>query len=282
MPANIASDTAGMWILVRVLALLVLVAAGLLVAGRGELLLDVVDALLAAVGVDEATPRSEIVLAWPVVAGGVGVGVAVASVRPGYRLVGQVVTLLHEFGHTVVAAALGARPSGIVLRHDASGHATARWVGRPTPARRLALAAVAFAGVPATAATAAVGAQLLLLVDPEAVLWSFAAVGLTVAVLARSPWSLLIAVGLAGLAWGALHDAVAPWTVVVVVAMLVALAVTATRRDLRALRTPIQGGDDARVVGRQLRLPARVVQLVQIAFAGVLSTWTVWLLATAA
>lgn len=270
-----------MWILVRVFALLVLVATGLLVAGRGELLLDVLDGLLGAIGVDGIDARNEAVLAWPAMAGGVGVGVAVAAIRPGYRVVGQVVTLLHELGHTVVAAALGARPSGIVLRHDASGHATARWIGRSTPGRRLALAAVAFAGVPATAATAAAGAQLLLLVGPEAVLWGFAVVGLTVAVLARSPWSLLIAAGLAGLAWGALHEAVAPWTASIVVAMLVALAGTATRRDLRAIRTPIQEGDDARVVGRQLRLPARVVQLVQIAFAGALSIWLFWLLATA-
>jgi hypothetical protein len=271
-----------MWILVRVLALLVLVATGLLLAGRGDLLLDVVDVGVGLVVADELATRSDGALAWPALLTGVSVGLAVSLLGPAARVVGQVVTLLHELGHTLVAAALGARPSGIVLRHDASGHATARWVGRPTPGRRLALAAVAFAGVPAAAVTAAAGARLLLLVGPGAVLWSFAAVGLTVAVLARSPWSLLISAGLAGSAFAALHDAVAPWTASIVVAMLVAIVVTTTRQGLRTIRAPLQDGDDARVVGRRLLLPARVVQLVQVASACTLSVWTVWLLVTSA
>jgi hypothetical protein len=262
-------DTDGMWMLLRLAAIVILLVMGALIAGQGERLF----------GIGLVRPRSGEDPASAVVLGGVSLGAVVALVRPLDRVVGQLVTLLHELGHTIVAAALGARPAGIVLRHDASGHARARWVRRTTPARRFALATVAFAGVPAAAALSAAGAQLLLIAGPNAVLWSLAVAGAVVAVLARSPWSLLVAGGLGALAVAALRDAAEPWAAGVVVGLLTATAIKTTYDNARAVGHPIRAGDDARAVGERLLLPARVVQLVQILVAGALSGWTLWLLA---
>jgi hypothetical protein len=258
-----------MWMLLRLTAMTVLLFTGALIAGQGERL----------IGLGLAGPRPGEDLAAAVVLGGVSLGAVVALVRPLDRVVGQLVTLLHELGHTIVAAALGARPAGIVLRHDASGHATARWVGHASPVRRFALATVAFAGVPAAAALSAAGAQLLLLAGPNAVLWSLAAAGAVVAALGRSPWSLLVAGGLGALAVAALRDPAEPWAAGMVVGLLTATAIKSAYDNARAVGRPIRAGDDARAVGERLLLPARLVQLVQIVLAGALSGWTLWLLA---
>lgn len=270
-----------MWMLIRLLAVTVLVVTGLLLAGQGGWLLDALDAVLRAFGsgpVDRSTAA-----AGPVATvAGLAVGAIAGLTRPLDRVAGQVVTLLHELGHTVVAAALGARPAGIVLRHDASGHASATWVGRATPGRRIALAIVAFAGVPAATVATAAGAQMAALAGHDTVLWSLAVAGVVVAVLARSAWSLLIAGALAGLAVLALGEAVAPFGAGVVVAVLTAIAVTASRNDLRAVRATIRPGDDARAVTGHLHVPARLVRLVrlvQTTIAVGLGAWTSWLLA---
>jgi hypothetical protein len=268
-----------MWVLLRLSALIVLAVVTALVAGRG-------DALVTASG-----RAAEALGAGPVAAGGgsdlgraatvavLATGSVAAVVRPPARAIRQIVTLVHELGHTVVAAALGARPSGIVLRHDASGHATARWVGAGSLGRRFALATVAFAGVPAATVATAAGAELLSAAGSRPVLWSLAAVGLTVAALARSPWSLAVAVALAGLASAALRDVAEPWADGAVIGLLTAVAVRAVLDDLRALRSPIRDGDDARAVGRQVWLPAKVVQLTQVVVSVAAGSWTVWVLA---
>lgn len=274
-----------MWSLVRLLALTVLVVTGLLVAGRGDLVVDgarwIGEVLSGLAGADAPSGPQPPELVRSTVLVGLGVGAAVALLPPGRGALRQLVTLLHELGHTVVAAALGARPAGIVLRHDASGHATARWVGRPTPARRLALAAVAFAGVPTAPVAALAGARLLLLAGPEAVLWCVAVAGVVVAVLARSAWSLLVAALVATLAVAGLRDAAAPFATVAVVALVTATAVAALHVGGSALRSPLRDGDDARVVAGYLLLPGRLVRLVQHAVAATASLATFWLLLTA-
>lgn len=271
-----------MWPLVRLLALIVLVLTVLLAVGRGDVLVDVtrwVGDVLGESGAGNGprptgpSPLGSSRLAF------VG-GVAVAVLPPGRGALRQLVTLLHELGHTVAAAALGARPNGIVLRHDASGHATARWVGRPTPARRLALAVVAFVGVPAAPVAAVAGAQLFLLAGPEAVLWAVATAGIAVAVLARSAWSLLVAALVAALALVGLRDAAAPFATAAVITLLTAMAVASLRVSGSALRSPLRDGDDARVVASHLLLPGRFVRVVQHVIATAASLGTFWLLLT--
>lgn len=266
-----------MWPLIRAAALLVLAVTAVLLTGNGMWLLDVVDRAAGAGGAGPV-PRGGGDLGWPTVGVGTVAGTVAAAVRPFRQLVGQVVTLLHELGHTLVAAALGARPAGIVLRHDASGHATARWRGRPGWGRRASLALTAFAGLPAPALGAAAGAGLLAVAGPRAVLWSLVVAGTVVAVLARSLWTLLVPVGLAGLAIAALSDPAAPWAAGVAVALLAAVAVRSAAEAVGRLRLPIATGDDARAVHRQLRLPPRLVQIGQVVATGAAGAWTVWLL----
>lgn len=270
-----------MWGVVRVLAVAVLVAAVVLLAGWGGWLVGVVDATGGLVGAGFDAPRAA--LAVPEAAAGAGLvaGAIAALARPVDRVVGQVVTLVHELGHTVTAAALGARPSGIVLRHDASGHATARWVGGAGRLRRLALAAVAFAGLPAAAVASAAGARLLLLAGPTAVLGAVAGAGAVVAVLARSWWSLLLAVAVAALAVVAVADLAQPTAIAVVIAGLVATATKTAVDGVRALLRPLAPGDDARAVAGCVWLPARLVQLAQVAVSAALAVWTAWLVVAA-
>ncbi|QBI18406.1 hypothetical protein ER308_01680 [Egibacter rhizosphaerae] len=267
-----------MWLVVRVVALAVVIAGALVLAGEGDRLLALVDRAVGLFGTGPVMPHDGGELPWPMRVGGLALGLAAAFAHPVGRAVRQLVTLLHELGHTLVAAALGARPAGIVLRHDASGHARARWVGRAGLMRRLALAAVAFAGLPAAATVSAIGARLFDLVGPDAVLWLFAIAGLVVTLLARSPWSLLVAVGTGGLAVAAMTEAAEAWAAGIVVAVLAAIAVRTTHDNWRALGHPLQRGDDARAVAGHLRLPARMVQLVQFVLGAGLSVWAVWLL----
>lgn len=263
------------WLLVRCVAVVTLVTVVLLAAGSGGRVLDVLDPLLpdgwALPSPDASSTRTEVVVATVV-------GSVVAVVRPASAVVRQLVTLLHELGHTVVAAALGARPRGVVLRHDASGHATARWIGRPGWRRRVALAIVAVTGLPAPAVAAAAAAALLGLVGPEVVLWCLAGAGVTVAVLARSAWSLLVPGLVAAGALVAVRDEAEPWAASLVVVVVVATVVRASLDAVRALRRPLAAGDDARVVGRNLKLPARAVQTVKVLAVVGVSAWTVRLL----
>jgi hypothetical protein len=270
-----------MWVLIRLAALAGLAAVGVLVFGRGDWLIGAVDRL-ATLGGLGPLPRDGEALTAPVVATGLLVGAAAAVLGPTRRVVAQLNTLLHELGHVLMAAALGARPAGIVLRHDASGHATARWTGRPGPVRRVSLALTAAAGLPAPAVAAAAGAELLTAAGPRPVLWSLVVAGTVVALLARSLWSVLVAAGLAALAVAGLSAAAEPWTAGAVAALVTAVGLASALDALRRLRWPIPQGDDARAVHRHLHLPPKLVQLLQVATTVAAGVWAGWvLLATA-
>jgi|GEM_PF-6247688 len=264
-----------MWIVVRVASIAVLAAVALLLLGHGDGVIAGADRVLglldlgAGAGTGGAPSQGAVLV-------GALAGALAALVPPLERAVGQVVTLLHELGHTLVAAALGARPAGIVLRHDASGHATARWRGDRGPLRRVALATVAFVGLPAPAVAAAGGSELLVLAGPEPVLWSAALAGAVVALLARSPWSLLVAVALAGLALLALGEAARPWTGGAAVGLLVAVALGSALDALPRALGRIREGDDARVVAQLLLIPARLVRLLQVVIVLAASGWVLW------
>lgn len=275
------TDTGRMWILVRAVALLVLALVGGLLAGHGGWLLDAADRATDGVG-PRWLPRDGVDLTWQVAATGLVTGTAATAWRRSRRVLGHLATLLHELAHTLVAAAWGARPAGIVLRHDASGHATARWTDGSGLRRRLGLAATAFAGLPGPAVAAATGAQLLLLAGPRAVLWSLAAAGVLVALLARSVWSLLAPVVLSGLAVAGLTDQGEPWTEGAVVAVLAAVALTSATDAMQQLRLRAPVGEDARAVRDQLRLPSGLVQTTQVVITAAAAGWTVWLLLTGA
>lgn len=277
---GVATHAAGMWLMVRLAALVVLLGVGLLVVGAGPRLVDLVTDATTAVGRDVTPPRASGLDLWSL-ASGAALGTLAALAAPARRLIRQVDTLLHELGHTLVAAAVGARPSGIVVRHDASGHATARWTHRGSPLRRLQLALVAFVGLWAPAAAAAAALALLVVAGPEPVLVGAAAAGLLVGVLARSGWSLLVALAFAGAAVGALQDAVAPYATGVVVTIGVAVSIRTVLDAGTALGRPLQAGDDARVAARHVHLPARFVQALQVAVSAALVGRTGWVLTVA-
>jgi hypothetical protein len=270
-----------MWALIRLAALAGLGAVAVLLIGRGEWLLDTVDHLVG-LGALGPVPREGDALTAPVVTAGLLGGSLLAVLGPTRRLVAQLTTLLHELGHVLVAAALGARPAGIVLRHDASGHATARWTGHPGPVRRLSLALTAFVGLPAPVVAAAAGAELLTTAGPRPVLWSLVAAGVVAAVLARSLWSILVAAGLAALAFAGLSDAAEPWVAGLVVAVVAAVGLAAAIDALRRLAWPIPLGDDARAVHRHLRLPPKLVQALQVVAVVLAALWAGRLLLAAA
>lgn len=272
-----ATDHPGVWLLIRLVALVVVLGVGLLVVGGEPWLRDIVTAAATTLGRDVSLPAAA-ALDLPALVGGVAIGTAAAVLAPARRAIRQVDTLLHELGHTLVAAAVGARPSGIVLRHDASGHATARWTRSASLPRRLQLALVAFVGLWAPAAAAAAAITLLTMAGPEPVLVSAAAAGLLVGVLARSGWSLLVALVFVGAAVGALQDVVAPYTTGVVVTVAVAVSLRSLLDAAAALRRPLQAGDDARVTGRHLHLPGRLVQALQVGVTAALVVRGGWVL----
>lgn len=264
-----------MWTLIRIAGLALLVVVAVLLSGHGDWLLDALGRAARPTGLGPL-PGDAAALTPGMVTAGLLAGLLAAMVRPVDRVMGQLVTLLHELGHTVVAASLGARPAGIVLRHDASGHATARWLVQPGPARRLSLAATAFVGLPAPAVAAAAGVGLLLTAGPRAVLWSLAAAGALVALLARSLWSLVVALVFMGAAVAGLSQAAEPWVASAVVALLAGVAIRSATHAANRLRRPIPAGDDARAVHRHLRLPPRLVQVAQVAATVAAAAWAGW------
>lgn len=269
-----------MWPLIRAAALLALTLLVVLLIGRGAWLLTT---LAEVTGPDMTLLPQGGGPPPPVVVGGLAVGATGTALRPLRRIVDQAVTLLHELGHTLVAAALGARPAGIVLRHDASGHATARWRHRSAPRRRLSLALTALVGLPAPAVAAAASTRLLTLAGPRPGLWAVAIAGAVVAVLARSAWALLVAVVLAGAAAAALTEAAEAVAAGGLIALVTAVALTSAVGAAGRLGRPIASGDDARAVHRELRVPPRLVLAAQAAITVVAAAWALWpLLATAA
>ena len=263
-----------MWTLIRAVALAVAVLVLLLAAGQGEWLVVVADRAGRVLGRDPilvgSSPAARAVLA------GGALGMLVGLGAP--RVVAQLATVLHELGHTVTSAALGARPSGIVLRHDASGHATARWTARPGGVRRLSLAVTAFVGLPAPAVAAAAGAEVLLLAGHRPVLIAATVAAGVVALLARSAWSLLVALVLGALGVAGLTEAGAPWAAGATVAVLVALAVHVAVDGVRRLGRPIAPGDDAAVVRGRVGVPAGLARLLQVVVVVAASGRVAWVL----
>jgi hypothetical protein len=272
-------DTAGMWTLIRLFALALLAVLALLVAGAGEAVYAGAADLAGRLGLD-LPAREPAGLEAGVVIGGLLVGLVLSAPR-GRGIGGatsHAVTLLHELGHVLIAAACGARPAGIVLSHDASGHATSRWTQRRGPLARAQRAATAFFGYPAPATFSAAGAAMLVGFGPRAVLWSLAGAAALVAVLARSGWTFLVAGALGAVAVVSLSERAAPYAVGVAVAVLVAVAVHNAILEVRRSFRPMSGGHDAFAVRREIAIPARLTMTVQSLWTVAAAGWTLWLI----
>jgi len=275
-------DTATMWFLVRLAALAVLVAVGVLVAGVAEVVLAGIDRSFSPLGARLPVVAPADLTPLVVVVGGL-VGVVLGGPWAGRagRALAHTETLLHELGHVLVAAACGARPTGVVLAHDASGHATARWRERRGPLPRLQRAAVAWFGYPAPPTFAAAGTALLVVAGPRAVLWTILGAAALVAVLARSAWTVVVTVGLGLVALVSLTDRAAPFAAGVAVALLAAIVVHHVVTTWRRVVRRLPDGHDAYTVREQLGVPARLVHLLQTAWSLAAAAWTVVLLTRA-
>ena len=273
-------DTATMWFLVRLAALTVLVTVGVLVAGVAEVVLAGIDRAVSPVGL-RLPAMAPATLTPVVVVGGGLVGVVLGGPWAGRagKALAHTETFLHELGHVLVAAACGARPTGVVLDHDASGHATASWRQRRGPLPRLQRAAVAWFGYPAPPTFAAAGAALLVVAGPRPVLWAVLGAAALVTVLARSAWTLVVTTGLGLVALASLSDRAAPQAAGVAVALLTAIVMHHTVTTWRRVVRRLPDGHDAFTVREQLGVPARLVQVLQAVWSLVAATWTVVLLA---
>ncbi|WP_413451816.1 M50 family metallopeptidase [Georgenia phoenicis] len=198
----------------------------------------------------------------PLVWAALAAGVLVVAVRPLWRLLRVVVTVVHELGHAVVGVLVGRSFTGLVLRPDMSGHAVT--VG---PARGPGLVATTWAGYPAPAI---VGLGLVLAGTTG---WA-GPVTLAVAVLlglgllrSRSVYTvavLLAGAAAAGWLWWAAAERVQG---LVLLTAGVVLLLGSWRHLGAVVRTPDRASDPA-VLARLTRLPA---PLWTLSFAVVLA-----------
>ena len=267
-----------MWALVRAVATATLAAIVVLVFDLADDVYRLLAGASSVAGRDLPAPTgADLDPVVTAVAAVVGMAAGSPAGRLG-RAVSHAVTFLHEFGHVLVAAACGARPSGIVLRHDTSGHATSRWRAGSGPVRRLQKAAVATFGYPAAPTFTAAAAALLLFAGPRPVLWACAAAAVLVAVLARSWWTAVVAAAFGAVAAAGLSAAAVPYAAGVAVALLVAIVVNALTVEVRRYVRPLAAGDDALAVRAQIGVPAKAVQTIQVAWSVAAGGWTGWLL----
>jgi hypothetical protein len=178
--------------------------------------------------------------------------IAVAAVlvwsQAGWRIAGHAVTLVHELGHALAAAATGADLKGITLHVDGSGLTRTRGStfhrfatllsGYPAPALAgVVAAALVGAGRPATAVTAA------------------AVVALTAAALVRNLFGLLVVAVTAVAAGAALWWLPGDLTAVAVTLAAFVLVFGSLRSATVLVRFG-QPADDAAALGRLTRVPA--------------------------
>ncbi|PYF99062.1 Peptidase M50B-like [Georgenia satyanarayanai] len=193
-------------------------------------------------------------------------GLLVVGVRPLWRVLRVVVTVVHELGHAVVGVLVGRSFTGLVLRPDMSGHAVT--VGRSRGPGRVA---TTWAGYPAPAI---VGLALVLAGTSG---WSGAATFVVALLLllallrSRSVYTGLVmvaALGLAAWLWWAADERVRGLALLTVG---VVLLLGAWRHLGAVLRAPDRGSDPA-VLARLTRVPAA---LWVLSFAAVLavSSW---------
>ncbi len=91
-------------------------------------------------------------------------------------------------------------------------------------------------------------------------MWALAGAGAVVAVLARTPWTALMAAATTAFAVVSLSDRAAPYVAGVTAALLVAAGPSATANAFAlATARPLSARHDAMTVRDQMRLPARFV-----------------------
>lgn len=191
------------------------------------------------------------------------------AVSPLWRVVGVVVTLVHELGHALVARLAGRRFHGFVLRADMSGHAITS--GRP---RGLGLILTTAAGYPAPAITGALLARAAIHGWSAPVLTGIG-IGLLVFALVRvrslyTAATVITTIAATAALWWWRDDARQAIVLIAAGVLLIAGA----WRHLGALRSPREKGSDPDVLARLTRIPA-AVWIAGFALAAGWATWDV-------
>lgn len=198
------------------------------------------------------------------IAGAAAAGLVLAHPKVAWPALRRLLTLFHEAGHVAIATVYGARPHGLVVNGDGSGHAAFAWPRRRTPLRRFAHASVAFAGEVSAPLFVLASVHLLLTVGPLPVWGLLAAVGAAALLLSRS----LLAFTLAGLVVAAAATALSPqlasWSFSAAVVLLAALTATSAIDLFQKLSGgTFDAGSDQRVVAAKVFVPARIVMVAQ-------------------
>lgn len=179
---------------------------------------------------------------------GLAAGALLSLVGLTWRTVAShLVTVVHEFGHVVMAVVVGGRPSAVRLHRDSSGLTS--WGGR-RPLGRVRRTAVVSAGIPAPALAGLMCVVAVVDDRSRLALAGLAAIVAVVAVLVRNPWGFVVVAGLvAGLvvSWQA-SDLIAAVVLAVVGGLLAVGAVRAGWAELRTRRSR-PGGDAAQLAG---------------------------------
>ncbi|GAB76995.1 Peptidase M50B-like [Austwickia chelonae] len=171
----------------------------------------------------------------------------------GYHVVRHLVTLVHEAGHAIVAAAVGRQLTGIRLHSDSSGVTVSR--GRP---RGPGMIATVLAGYPAPALVGLAGAFVLRTGYAVALLWGLVVTCALMLLLIRNLYGLwtiaVTGVSVAALSWSAPPHVVSGAAYAVVWVLLLAAprsVVESQRERSRGVRS-----GDADQLARLTHLPA--------------------------
>ncbi|MDT0167306.1 M50 family metallopeptidase [Actinotalea sp. AC32] len=211
--------------------------------------------------------------------------VVVVLLVPGlWRVARNVLTIVHEAGHALVAVLTGRRLRGIRLHSDTSGLTVS--VGRP---RGPGMVATAFAGYPAPAVLGLGAAWLLGRGYAVGVLWVLLVALALLLVQIRNLYGLWAVLVSGVLLWGVTAWAPAAWQVAVAYAVtwflllgapraVVELQASRSREGRRGVR---RGASDADVLAGLTRVPGLVwvgvLLLVCVAAALVGGAWIVGL-----
>lgn len=207
-----------------------------------------------------------------------GGSLAAVVVRPTWRVVRYPVTAVHEFGHLIVAVALGGRVPRVRLWADTSGVTT--W--RTSQTGRLRSAVIALAG---HSTPPIVGAACAGLLAADRAPWGVAGLAVLVAIVTlavRNLWGLVVCLALGALCWWGVRDnGVAAGTVLGGAAGVLCLGgVRAVAEELTSNRPG--GSHDTQVVARALPLPAGVWGALLLVWALACTAWATWRVAAIA
>lgn len=179
-------------------------------------------------------------------------------------------TAVHEFGHVVMAVALGGRVPRVRLWRDTSGLTT--W--RSSESGRIRSTVIALAGHTTPAAVGAACAAALASGRSVVALVGLTALVGVVTIAVRNLWGFAVCVALAALCWWAWVGG-AGTAEALVAGSAGVLCLGAVRASAEELATNRKGGhSDTQVAASSTKVPAVVWGIVLVAWATACTAWS--------